>query len=119
MIARRHRHGRLALACFVAFALAGCATGDGVGVVFTDPGKFSAFHCKDIAARMQELGAREKELVELMNRASTGTGGAVIGVLAYRTDYETVLTEQRLLQRASADKKCEVERKFQSDSTIR
>jgi hypothetical protein len=102
----------------LALLLAGCAN-DGVGMIFTDPAKYSAYHCKDMATRLESLRAREKELAALMNRASSGTGGAVIGTLAYRSDYESVLTEQRMLHRLAAEKKCELEPRSQSDQVIR
>jgi hypothetical protein len=55
----------------------------------------------------------------LIDKANEGGGGAVIGSLAYRTDYDSVLTEERLLQRAAADKDCGFTPEFQSDQTIR
>ena len=43
-----------------------------------------------------------------MNRASEGGGGVLIGNLAYRTDYENVVGEERVLRRVAAEKKCEL-----------
>jgi hypothetical protein len=43
----------------------------------------------------------------------------VIGSLAYRSDYESVLTEEKLVQRAAVDRKCGFTPDFQSDHTIR
>ncbi len=50
---------------------------------------------------------------------SGGSGGAVIGSLAYRTDYESVLSEERLLQATAAEKNCNSATQFQSDQIIR
>jgi hypothetical protein len=97
--------------------LAGCSNGS--GSLLIDPGRYDAYHCNDLAARQKVLAAREKELRELMARADQGDGGAVIGSLAYRTDYESVLSEERLLQRNEADKKCNFTPQFQSDQIIR
>jgi hypothetical protein len=117
--APRRPCGRSAFAAALALALAGCATGDGVGVVFADPAKYNAYHCDDMVAEWKSLRSREKELANLISRASVGTGGTVIGALAYRSDYETVMTEQRMLQRAAVAKKCELEARRQSDDGIR
>jgi hypothetical protein len=100
---RRMAFARL-LPSIVAVALAGCS--EGPGTLLIDPGRYSAYHCKDIAAQWKVLTAREKELRDLMARANQGGGGAVIGSLAYRTDYETVRSEERLLQREAAEKNC-------------
>ena len=99
--------------------LAGC-TDDGAGSILVDPGRYSAYHCNDLATRAKELAARERDLRELIERANQGGGsGAVIGSLAYRTDYESVRSEEKLLQREAAEKNCNAAPQFQSDQTIR
>lgn len=117
---RRRSGGRphCLFGCFVAAALAGCT--NGAGSLLIDPGRYSAYHCNDLAARWKVLVARDKELRDLMDRADQGGGGgAVIGSLAYRTDYESVRSEERLLQRTAADKNCNPATQFQSDQIIR
>jgi len=85
-----------------------------------DPGRYNAFHCDDLAARWKILVAREKELRDLMDRADQGGGGgAIIGSLAYRTDYESVRSEEKLLQRTATEKNCSPASQFQSDQVIR
>ncbi len=77
------------IGCFtwiVAAALAGCS--NGAGSLLIDPGRYSTYHCNDLATRWKELVKREKELRDLMDRADEGGGGAVIGSLAYRPEYE-------------------------------
>jgi hypothetical protein len=54
-----------------------------------------------------------------MDKASEGAGGNLIGTLAYRGDYDSVVTEERLVQRAAADKNCGFTPDYQSDHTIR
>jgi hypothetical protein len=103
----------------LAVALAGCSLDNGPGTIFVDPGHYSVYKCNELATQLKTLGAKEKELRGLMDKASEGGGGAVIGTLAYRADYEAVLTEERLVQRQAADKKCEVAPNYQSDQTIR
>jgi predicted small secreted protein len=94
----------------VASLLAGCSTSDGVGSFIVDPGHHSVYHCDGLAARLKVLLAREQELANLMNRASEGGGGVLIGNLAYRTDYENAVGEEKVLRRAAAEKKCELPR---------
>jgi len=103
-----------------ATALTGCSFSDGISPYISDPARFSAYHCKDLIERLKYLTAREKELRDLMDKASEGTGGAVIGALSYRADLEKVLGDQKVLRRTAAEKKCEVDPTiFQSDQTIR
>ena len=106
------------LAGVVAAALAGCT--NGAGSLLVDPGHYSAYHCNDLAAQWKVLVAREKELRDLMDRADQGGGGgAVIGSLAYRSDYESVRSDEQLVQREAAEKNCNSTTQFQSDQAIR
>jgi len=91
-----------------------------MGSFIVDPGRYSVYHCNDLVTRLKELQAREKELRDLMDRASEGGGGSVIGALSYRADYEKALGEERVLRRTAAEKKCELgPPAFQSDQIIR
>ena len=88
-----------------ALGLAGCAANDSAALLI-DPGRYELFKCDDLAARWKLVSGREKELRALMDRASQTGGGAVVGALTYRTEYETVLSDERLLQRTAAAKNC-------------
>jgi len=91
-----------------------------MSTLFVDPGHYSAFHCKDFAPALAILSTREQELRNLMDKASEGGGGAVIGNLSYRADYENVLGDEKELRRAAAEKNCDLgAAAFQSDRTIR
>lgn len=99
-------------------ALAACT--NGAGTLLVDPGRYSAYHCNDLAAEAKTLASREKDLRDLIMRANQGGGGgAVIGSVAYRSDYESVRTEERLVQREAAEKNCNFNPQFQSDQVIR
>jgi hypothetical protein len=105
-LARRLAHGFAWLAALeLACALCGCAGNDS-GALLIDPGRYELFKCDDLATRWRLVSAREKELRALMDRASQTGGGAVVGSLAYRSDYETVLSDERLLARTAAAKNC-------------
>jgi predicted small secreted protein len=106
---RRRRAAAIASLCLlVAAILAGCSTSDGVGSFIIDPGHYSVYHCDGLAARLKVLLAREQELANLMNRASEGGGGVLIGNLTYRADYENAIGEEKVLRRTAAEKKCEL-----------
>jgi hypothetical protein len=119
---RRKRLGRGFLLCAagaIGTALAGCGGGNGAGSWLVDPGRYEAYHCNDLVTRSKTLTDREKELRALMDKASQSGTGAVIGAVAYRTEYESVLTEEKLVQREANEKKCEITTTFQSDQSIR
>jgi hypothetical protein len=97
----------MAATFFVASLLAGCSS-DGVGTFLVDPGRYSVYHCDGLAARLKVLLAREQDLSNLMERASDGGGGVLIGNMSYRADYENTLSEEKLLRRTAAEKKCEL-----------
>jgi hypothetical protein len=120
---RRGRAGprAIGLICVLAAgALAGCGMSEGPGTFAVDPGRYSVYHCNDLVARLNALLTQEKDLRNLMDKASEGTGGTVIGTLSYRTDYEAALSEEKLLRRTAAEKNCELASPpYQSDQTIR
>ena len=116
---------RSALSCsrlavlLAAVALAGCGLSEHTAsTLMVDPGHYEGYHCNELVAQWQKLEAREKDLRSLMERAQEG-GNAVIGTVTYRADYETVLGEQKVLQRTAAEKKCTLVPAYQSDQTIR
>jgi hypothetical protein len=99
-------------------ALSGCSS-DGVSGLLVDPAHYSAYHCNQLITESQNLANREKQLRDLMDKASEGGGGSVMGALAYRSDYETVLEQQKLLKRTAAEQKCALVPSYSSDGTIR
>jgi hypothetical protein len=107
-------------AVVVIFVIAGIAlSGCGSNSLMVDPGAYQAYHCNDLVSQWNILSKREQDLRELMNKASTGGGGSVIGGLTYGTDYQTVLAQKKAVQQQAAEKNCELVHSFQSDQTIR
>jgi hypothetical protein len=94
---------------------------DGPGAAFVDPGMYanSSYHCDDLFRRLKVLTARQKELQNLIDKARESAAGAVLGSLSYRTDYDSVVSEEILVQRRAADLKCSVTPDFKSDDAIR
>ncbi len=102
------------------YGLSGCGlSGDGAGALFVDPGRYALYRCDDLATRREQLITRENELRGLIERAGESPGGAVIGSFAYRSDYDTVLAEEKLLARNAAEKNCSFAAPLQSDQSIR
>ena len=120
-LSRRGRTGSTAIGLvLVAAALAGCSFSDGLGPYLVDPGHYSAYHCKQLVDRLKELKTHESELSNLIEKASEGGGGTVIGGMSYRADYEKALGEEKALRRTAADKKCALDAPaFESDQIIR
>lgn len=112
---------------FAAVALGGCSVAtDGVGALMVDPSRYEGYNCKDLTGQWTTLVKREKELRNLIDRADDGGGaGVVVGAVAYRGDYQTVLEQEKLLQHTAAEKKCQLKppptatATFTSDQTIR
>jgi hypothetical protein len=113
---------RLALLSFLfapaALTITGCSSDD-PGAIWVDPSKYTFYRCDDLAQRWKVLIAREDELRGLIEKAKESAAGAVIGSVAYRGDYEAVLSEEKMLQRTAADKKCSFMADYQSDHIIR
>ncbi len=109
---------RLCGAALCAIALSGCSN-YGPGQLLVAPGAYDAYHCKDIVLQWDQLNKRETELRANMSRSSQGGGGTVIGAMAYGTDYQTVLTQKKMVQQQAAAKNCELVKSFQSDQTVR
>ena len=130
-VARLYRRARSRLSAIgligglAAGALGGCGVSEqGIGTLTLDPGRYVLYHCNDLVDRLKGLINREKELRNLMDKAGESTAGALIGTLSYRTEYETVLSDQKLVRRVAAEKKCDLgslgpPRSYQSDQTIR
>jgi hypothetical protein len=118
----KSRAGRLfaAAICVIGgMALSGCGLSSSPGLLIVTPGTLTPYRCNDLLRQWTALDKREQELREYMNRASQGGGGTVIGALAYGTDYQTVLTQKKMVQQEAAEKNCELVHNFQSDQTIR
>jgi hypothetical protein len=105
-----------ALAVLVVF---GCSANQDVSSLLVDPGHYSAYHCKDFPPQLALLTTREETLRNLMDKAKESDGGAIVGDLSYRADYEDVLGEEKVLRHAAAEKNCDLGASaFQSDRTI-
>jgi hypothetical protein len=110
---------RVAMLVLAASAIAGCSTTDGLDSMLVDPSRYDGYNCKDLATQLQNLDKREKDLRNLIDRAGESASGVVIGAFTYRTDYETVLADKKVLRRTMAEKKCQLAPSLTSDQIIR
>ena len=88
-------------------ALSGCAgMSETVAPAFADPGKYELYDCKQLEGERKALAIRTADLQKLMDKAETGTGGAVVSELAYRNDYVAVRGSAQLAEDAWRRNKC-------------
>jgi len=98
--------------------LIGCGTAlENTFTVFADPGKYEWDSCEQLLSQRKYWENKEKELKQLIDRARQGTGGAVISVVAYQTDYVRAQEELKVVDMTLRVKKCKTD--WQSDSVIR
>ena len=88
--------------------LGGCANvGDSfASAAFVDPAKYQQYDCKQLEAERKYLATRTAELQGLIAKAETGTGGSVIGELAYRNDYISARASSKLADETWQQNKC-------------
>lgn len=88
-------------------ALSGCAgMSETIAPAFADPAKYELYDCKQLEAERKALAKRTDDLQKLMEKAETGTGGAVVSELAYRNDYVAVRGQAQLAEDAWRRNKC-------------
>lgn len=98
-----------AVAALVAagFALSGCAgVSETIAPAFADPAKYELYDCKQLEGERKALAVRTADLQKLMDKAETGTGGAVVSELAYRNDYVAVRGSAQLAEDAWRRNRC-------------
>ena len=98
----------LVLGVGLGVGLGGCADMSDSAMVsaFADPAKYELYDCKQLEAERKSLGDRAAELKGLMAKAETGTGGTVVGELAYRNDYISARAQAKLAEEAWQRGKC-------------
>jgi hypothetical protein len=74
--------------------------------VFADPGEYSFYNCEQLANQRIGWKTREQELKLLMDKASQGTGGAVVNVIAYQGDYVAATERLKVIEMTARNKNC-------------
>jgi hypothetical protein len=111
---------RSAAAIALLAVLAGCSSlGEQFGSsVWVTPGKYAYHDCGRLVRTDASMANRQKELEELMARAAQGTGGAVIGQVVYRTEYQQVLGDRSELAATLAKKRCAIDSPRASERSV-
>lgn len=118
-VRRVHCELAAALCMVAALALSGCGSSGGPGQLLVAPGYYDAYRCDDLAKAWADLNKREAELAANMDRASKAAAGRIVGDVAYGADYQTVLTQKKMVQQEAVAKNCELVHAYQSDQTVR
>jgi hypothetical protein len=109
-------------ACVLALTLgvAACSTSSQVDVMlFADPGKYEYHTCEQILAAGRGAAAREVKLRELIQKAEQGgAGGNLVGMVAYRGEYRTVVEELAVIDTVSRRKNCLTPPSWRSTTAI-
>jgi hypothetical protein len=100
--------------------LSACSSaGDNQLTFFAEPGIYRYHSCDQIANIRKYWSTREQELKELMAKAEKSTGGAMINVIAYQTDYVNAREQVGVLDAAARSKNCKTPENWSSSSSIR
>jgi hypothetical protein len=101
-------------------SIGGCASvgEDSVSSVLVTPGKYEFYSCQDITNRIRGSRSRQAELEQLMAKSSQGAGGALVNVIAYRSDYLQTRGDLAVLIKAAEDKQCQTESQWTSERAI-
>jgi hypothetical protein len=110
LISRASAVALLVLGATLGATLGGCANvGDSfASAAFVDPAKYEQFDCKQLEVERKTLATRTAELQGLIAKAETGTGGSVVGELAYRNDYISARASSKLAEETWQRNKCVV-----------
>jgi len=87
--------------------MSGCAESDQtVASLMVGPGAYSIYNCKQLSDAIVNNNASLKSQEELMAKARTAPGGALVNAVGYRTDYLVYLGKKKELNRAWRERDC-------------
>jgi hypothetical protein len=96
----------VAAACIAAI-ISGCASEDFLSP-YAEPGRYDFLDCTSITERITKASDREKQLAQLMTRASEAADGAIVNAIAYQDEYKAARANLRSLRKAAEVKKCQL-----------
>jgi hypothetical protein len=79
--------------------------------MFADPGKYQYYSCEQLANQRTYWAGREQELQLLMDKAEQATGGAVVNVIAYQSDFLAAREELKVIDATVRAKNCDKPRR--------
>jgi hypothetical protein len=104
------RRAAAALVLMLSGVALSCCAGMGDGFMsgaFVDPAIYDYYDCKQLESQRKVLNKKVADLQALIDKAATGTGGAVVGEIAYRNDYITARAQLKLLEQNWQKNKCQ------------
>src|SRR4051812_9704357 len=103
----------------ICMALAACSSGSESTTSFlVAPGKYQYHNCEQLAGAAKATSARQQELKGLIEKAERGAAGALVGTIAYKSDYLTSIDELRLIEATAREKQCLTSETWRSNSII-
>lgn len=92
-------------------ALAGCAGTPQLDETsfFADPAKYNLYDCKQLTDTRKAKQERVEQLSRLMAKAQTGSGGAVMAEIGYRSDYAAAQADFKLVDRVWQQNRCDTQ----------
>jgi hypothetical protein len=109
----------VSLLAAVLFGVAACSTSSSFDVMlFADPGKYEYHTCEQILAAGRSNTEREVRLRQLIEKAEQSAGGALVGTVAYRGEYRTVVEELSVIDNVLRRKKCNTPPTWRSSTAI-
>jgi len=101
-------------------SLLGCASGgDNPLTIFADPGQYQYSTCEQLAGQRQYWTTREQELKLLMDKADQGSGGTIVNLLAYKSDYVAAGEQLKVIEATARAKSCQTPSSWRSNSTVK
>ena len=92
--------------------LSACSpTAMGPITMFADPGKYQYYSCEQLANQRAYCAGREQELQLLMDKAEQVTGGTVVNVIAYQSDFLAAREELKVIDATVRTKSCDKPRR--------
>jgi hypothetical protein len=110
--------------CFAAMCAAAMTTGcastidDDIISPYSEPGRYDFLDCATISKTLAKVSYTEKQLAQLMTRASEAADGAFVNAIVYQDRYNTARAEIRALRKAGEAKKCSSSTQRQSRHQI-
>jgi hypothetical protein len=122
-VGRPHRGCAVAVVVAIALpaaSLAGCGSisEDTAAKAAFASGRYDLYTCRDLEERTVQVRKRQLELEQLTARAAQSPGGAIMGAMAYRSEYIQGRGELMELDRQATEKQCAIDSKFTSGRAV-
>jgi hypothetical protein len=114
MMGMRRLALRMTLLCIPVTA---CSSGGEV-TLLVNPGTYQYHNCEQLSAARKAVLTRRDELKGLIEQAERGTGGAFVGAVVYRSDYEQQLQMVRVIDATAREKDCLTTATWRSNAVI-